>query len=251
MNRQGAGKNRAQPTGAVLRAAPRKLCLQGTHGWKLAYAGSSGNGETFMIALTRARALLSDLRVFGLSRSFSGRRSGCRKPLSTSRSGRASTASADLGSIGLDAAGSDIVWLARKGTTEWVWLPPLETTQGLEVNAVPRSALYTLGPYGSLISILESYDRARMQSIHGAESCFQRADESLREVRWLLPPARHGGKERRSGAGMGWPPSRILRDTTQSIDTTLRLLRTRARSERFVRFARAAEQGTMAGNAFS
>ena len=89
-----------------------------------------------------------------------------------------------------------------EGTTEWVWLPPLETTQGLEVNAVPRSALYTLGPYGSLISILESYDRARMQSIHGAESCFQRADESLREVRWLLPPARHGGKERRSGAGM-------------------------------------------------
>jgi hypothetical protein len=50
-----------------------------------------------------------------------------------------------------------------EGTTEWVWLPPAGATQGLEVNAVPRSALYSLGPYASLMSILDSYDRTQMQ----------------------------------------------------------------------------------------
>ncbi len=43
---------------------------------------------------------------------------------------------------------------------------------------------------------------ASAKSIHGAQSCFQRADEDLREVRRLLSPARHGGKKRTSGTGM-------------------------------------------------
>lgn len=50
-----------------------------------------------------------------------------------------------------------------EGTTEWVWLPPVGATQGLEVNSVPRAALYSLGPYGSMILILHSYDRESLQ----------------------------------------------------------------------------------------
>ena len=43
-------------------------------------------------------------------------------------------------------------------------------------------------------------------------------------------------------------PSRLRRDTTQSIGTTLRLLWTRAPSEQFVRSARATEQGSGSGS---
>ena len=42
--------------GAALKSSTAQTFCRGTHGWKLAYTDSSGNGETFMIALTRARA---------------------------------------------------------------------------------------------------------------------------------------------------------------------------------------------------
>jgi len=148
--------------GAALKGSSAQTFCRGTHGWKLAYSDSSGNGETFMIALTGARAYFLTYQYPG----YPG----------VSAEGEAAAESlcppADpVVHMPLPPISVPSGWKLQdptsfglpEGTTEWVWLPPVGTSQGLEVNAVPRSALYTLGPYGSLISILESYDRTRLQ----------------------------------------------------------------------------------------
>ena len=148
--------------GAALKSSTAQTFCRGARGWKLAYSDSSGNGETFIIALTRSRAYFLTYQYPG----YPG----------VSAEGEAAAESlcppADLVvhmppppiSPPSDWALQDPTSFGLpEGTTEWVWLPPVGMSQGLEVNAVPRSALYTLGPYGSLISILGSYDRTRLQ----------------------------------------------------------------------------------------
>jgi hypothetical protein len=148
--------------GATLKSSTAQTFCRDMHGWKLAYSDSSGNGNTIMIALTRAHAYFLSYQYPGYP-GVSGEGEAAAEslcppadpavhmplpPVSVPSGWRLQ----DPTSFGLP-----------EGTTEWVWLPPVGTTQGLEVNAVPRSALYTLGPYGSLMSILGSYDRTRLQ----------------------------------------------------------------------------------------
>lgn len=148
--------------GAALKSSTAQIFCGGTHGWKLVYSDTSGNGETVMIALTRARAYFLSYQYPGYpgvsAEGEAAAESLCppADPVVHLPPPPVSVPSGwtlqDPTSFGLP-----------EGTTEWVWLPPVGTSQGLEVNAVPRSALYTLGPYASLMSILDSYDRTQMQ----------------------------------------------------------------------------------------
>jgi hypothetical protein len=148
--------------GAALKNSTAQTFCRGTHGWKLAYSDSSGNGETIMIALTRARAYFLSYQYPGYpgvsAEGEAAAESLCppADPVVHMPPPPVSVPSGwtlqDPTSFGLP-----------EGTTDWVWVPPVGTAEGLEVNAVPRSALYTLGPYASLITILESYDRTRLQ----------------------------------------------------------------------------------------
>jgi hypothetical protein len=149
-------------TGAALKNSTAQTFCRGTHGWKLTYSDSSGNGETFMIALTRARAYFLSYQYPGypgVSAEGEGAAESLCPPADPVVHLPPPPISIPSGWTLQDPTSFGL----PEGTTEWVWLPPAGTTQGLEVNAVPRSALYTLGPYGSLMSILESYDRTRLE----------------------------------------------------------------------------------------
>ena len=148
--------------GAALKGSSAQTFCRGTHGWKLAYSDSSGNGETFMIALTGARAYLLTYQYPGYP-GVSAEGEAAAESLCPPADPVVHMPPPPI-SVPSDWTLQDPTSFGLpEGTTEWVWLPPVGTSQGLEVNAVPRSALYSLGAYGSLISILESYDRTRLQ----------------------------------------------------------------------------------------
>ena len=148
--------------GAALKSSSAQTFCGGMHGSKLVYSDSSGNGTTIMIALTRARAYYLTYQYPGYpGASVEGEAAAeslCPPPDPVVHlppppvSVPSGWTLQDPTSFGLP-----------EGTTEWVWQPPVGATQGLEVNAVPRSAIYSLGPYASLILISNSYDRSRVR----------------------------------------------------------------------------------------
>lgn len=147
---------------AQLKSSNAQVFCRGRRGSKLVYSSSSGNGETVMIALTRVRAYFLVYQYPGYpgvsAEGEAAAESLCppADPVVHMPPPPVSVPSGwtlqDPTSFGLP-----------EGTTEWVWLPPVGTTQGLEVNTSPRAALYNLGAYGSLILILHNYDRTRLQ----------------------------------------------------------------------------------------
>ena len=149
--------------GATLKSSTAHAFCRGAPGRKLVYSDTTGNGDVVTIALSRARAYFLAYQYPGYPgvspEGEAAAESLCPPadpvvhlpppPISAPPPGWVLQ---DPTSFGLP-----------EGTTEWVWLPPSGATQGLEVNAVPRGALYRFGPYASMILIFHSYDRVSLQ----------------------------------------------------------------------------------------